>query len=99
MKFILLMFTRSHKKTQESQEVALVSNHCQKHLKDTLKVSLINDDEYIGPAFCETLAHLEALRKYIWQMEIGQIWDIPTTKLFPMTINPEICPALLEQSL
>jgi len=39
MKFILLMFTRSHKKKQDSQEVALVSNHCQKHLKDTLKVS------------------------------------------------------------
>lgn len=62
--------------------MALVSNHCQKHLKDTLKVSLINDDEYIGPAFSEILTHLEALRKYIWQMEIGQIWDIPTTKLF-----------------
>ena len=32
--------------------MALVSNHCQKQLKGNFKVSLINDDKYIGLAFC-----------------------------------------------
>lgn len=94
MKFILLMFTRSHKKQKTARKQHLFQITVRSTWRTPSKSVWSMMMNMLVKLSCVTVMHLETLGKYIWQKGIGQIQGNPTAKTF---LWPEMCPTLLSK--